>query len=193
MPIELGLPSNKVGPDEFQVLFQRSLERTRKAFRKIEVHQFFDESGDPSFDKMVAGDWDGAMEELDSIVQDQDELLAPAIRRGVSLTRLRYVSFPLTDYLRWELASYRLSEQIGEKIFISDDSLLRSELPECVVFDDHTLITLDYNRLGQFQGAGVYNSSEDIGKVIARFNDFLSGAVRLEDFLGKQGQHSLTL
>ena len=188
MPIELSAPTSVVGPDEFQEVFRHSLERTQIAFRKIEVHQFFDESGDPSFDKLMAGEWDGAMQELDSIVEDQEELLTPATNRGVSLTRLRYVSFPLTDYVRWELASYRLSERFGERISISVDPSLPRELPECVVFDDHTLIALDYDPLSQLEGARIFTGRDDVTNVIERFNHFLLGAISLNDFLRHQGE-----
>jgi hypothetical protein len=182
MPIELGTPECVLDWDAFQAQFRVALQRTQSAFRKLEVDQFYDESGDPSYDKLMAGDWDGAMAELDCIVQDQDELLSPAIRRGVSLTRLRYVSFPMTDYVRWELASYRLSENIGERVFITENKAVQSELPEFISFDEHTLITLRYDNNGVFSQAWLFSDPEKITATLRRFDTFVEFAVPLKTY-----------
>jgi len=181
--IDLGSPIAVLSKSEFEIAFRSALDRTQKAFRKVELLQFYDESGDPSFDKLVAHDWVGAMAELDSIVEGQDELLTPALKRGVSLTRLRYVEVPLTDYVRWELASYRLSQEIGERIFISLNPEILRSIPECVMFDDHTLIALNYDAVGRFAKAQVFADQDRLQFLIHKFDGFETDAEPLNDFL----------
>ncbi len=79
-----------------------------------------------------------------------------ATQAGKTMQRVRVVSHPLTDYLRFELSLYPISVEAGEDIRIAsrDD---HPELAACKadfwLFDDAVVILLTYDHHGCFLGA----------------------------------------
>ncbi|HSH60011.1 MAG TPA: hypothetical protein VK988_10290 [Acidimicrobiales bacterium] len=175
-------PARHLTPSEFQDRFREALDATRHIFRKVEALQYYDESGDPSWEAFRRGDHATAMAELDCIVDEQTELLKPALTRGVSLTRLRIVEYPVTDYVRWEFASYELSRKIGEQIFAIEKTALEGQLPDFVSFDDDILVLLEYSAEGKFCQGIEYRACREVEDLIAAYDETVARAVPAERF-----------
>jgi hypothetical protein len=87
------------------------------------------------------------------------KLLSEAASAGRRMQRVRLVSTPLTDYERFELATFRDSVAAGEEIWVCDreswERIARADnLRDFWLFDDETTITLEYDAEGRFQGTG---------------------------------------
>jgi len=74
-------------------------------------------------------------------------------RDGKRMERVRLVSYPLSDYLRFELSMYPQCVEAGEQIRIAS----LNEHPElgacnqdCWLFDDSVVLTLVYDSAGRF-------------------------------------------
>ncbi len=68
-----------------------------------------------------------------------------------TMQRVRIVSSPLSDYERFELALYRLSNRAGEEIRISNAAEIRS-FGDWWLFDGEAVIVLKYDATGRFLG-----------------------------------------
>lgn len=83
------------------------------------------------------------------------ERVRAATRAGKAMQRVRVVSHPLSDYLRFELSLYPKSVEAGEDVQIAtrDD---HPELEVCThdfwLFDDEVVVTLEYDTGGRFLG-----------------------------------------
>ena len=69
-------------------------------------------------------------------------------RAGKLMRRVRVVTYPLTDYLRMEMAWYRKSVEAGEDIRITETRLSG----DFWLFDDQTVVVLHYDSEGRFTG-----------------------------------------
>jgi len=69
-------------------------------------------------------------------------------RAGKLMRRVRVVTYPLTDYLRMEMAWYRKSVAAGEDIRITETRLSG----DFWLFDDQTVVVLHYDSEGRFTG-----------------------------------------
>jgi hypothetical protein len=119
--------------------------------------------------------------------------LAEATLAGQQWSRIHVIEKPLTDYVRFELASYVGSAAAGEQIMVADRSaaaelgelrqdfwLVDKELPGAVALMMH------YDQGGEFLGA----TAADDGRTLAwcRHARFLaaSHAVPLNDYIARQ-------
>jgi hypothetical protein len=177
-------PSKLLSPRDFQARFDEAMQATRLSSRKVEALQYYNETGDPSWERLQEGDWDGAVALLASVMAEERAELEPVIRRGVKLTRLRIIERPLTAYVRWEFESYKLSMQLGEEIRVLDAAQLRDDesLPDFILFDSDVLITLDYSPDGRYVAAHEFGPSGEIDKVIAVYDRLMRRATPLKDF-----------
>jgi hypothetical protein len=72
---------------------------------------------------------------------------------GKVLRRVRVVSYPLTDYLRMEMAWYPKSVAAGEDIRITERRLTG----DFWLFDDEAAIVMHYDQAGRFIGVETSN------------------------------------
>jgi hypothetical protein len=83
------------------------------------------------------------------------QLVRGATQTGRKMQRVRMVSHPLTDYLRFELSLFPRSVEAGEdvRIAVLDD---HPELQVCKhdfwSFDDQVVVVLEYDHIGRFLG-----------------------------------------
>ncbi len=85
-------------------------------------------------------------------------LVHHATHAGKTMQRVRVVTHPLSDYLRFELSLYPRSVAAGEDIRVAS----LDDHPELVVckqdfwlFDDIAVVVLDYDDRGGFQGSRI--------------------------------------
>jgi hypothetical protein len=86
------------------------------------------------------------------------QLVRGATQTGRTMQRVRVVSHPLTDYLRFELSLFPRSVEAGEdvRVAVLDD---HPELQVCEhdfwSFDDQVVVVLEYDNTGRFLGTRI--------------------------------------
>jgi hypothetical protein len=123
--------------------------------------------------------------EMEECMEGNRKLVA----RGVKLQRLHVVDFPLTPYLRFELAAYDMNVESGEEILVADRAWhpdLAELTQDFALFDAETThpcaVWMHYDASGK---PGEYDYTEDPADVAQciRLRDIaLAHAVPLEEF-----------
>jgi hypothetical protein len=111
------------------------------------------------------------------------------VARGVKLQRLHVVDFPLTPYLRFELAAYDMNVKSGEEILVADRAWhpdLADLTQDFALFDAETshpcAVWMHYDVAGK---PGEYDYTEDpadVARCIRLRDVALAHAVSLEEF-----------
>ena len=88
------------------------------------------------------------------------EFLSDCGRRGRTVSRVRLIPEPLTQYFEFEVRyGYRRSLDAGEDIRAIERAQLTSstaDLPDFWLFDDLAVCTIRYSALGAFEGVDVH-------------------------------------
>ena len=165
--------------------FGTAFEAARSTVLKLETRSFYNESGNPSFDAMMSGDFEGASSLIPETKledkQDYDQLAA----RYVEFIRCRPITMPLNDYLKWEFLNYDINISYGERIFIinslgAGDIFDTLALHDFMVFDARFGFVHDYDEAGKLIGGWSIENPEDICALIALHSYIRSNSV---DFL----------
>jgi hypothetical protein len=129
---------------------------------------------------------------LPELTPDNDawlELVAKARQAGKQIQRVHLVTPPLTDYLRFEFATQIPSVECGEDCRIADlsaNSDLAPVAQECQdfwLFDNSTVILLQYDEDGRFHGLQLESLRIDHYR---RLRDLtMTSAVSLKEYLAK--------
>lgn len=107
---------------------------------------------------------------------------------GKTWRRVRVVDEPLTDYQRYQLASYRESQAVGERVSI----VRRSALPVPIegdfwVFDAYTsarrAVLMRYDKQGHWLGADLVDDTATVTDLAAQLDAVATAAVSLNEFL----------
>ncbi|MFL6054036.1 MAG: DUF6879 family protein, partial [Actinoallomurus sp.] len=141
--------SAKLDLDEFGGGFARTWSRIESRFLKLECWQAYRElEASESQAAYERGDMEAACKLLQQEADGDRPLYEDVNRRGIEYARVRLVQEPLTDYLAYELVSYRIRADMGENIeVVVCDPALR--LPDehhfdFLLFDRHTALIHDY-------------------------------------------------
>lgn len=135
--------------------------------------QEFDESGVPSWDAFVAGDWNRSLMLYEHVRGELCPLMAEYASQGAAFHRIRVVEEPVTPYLQWELNIFLPRAECGERIRVVNaakisDLEARDQLREQVSIGGTTLYHVLYTEQYAPDGAVRY---EDAGAV-AEFEKF---------------------
>lgn len=111
-------------------------------------------------------------------------MVAAATAEGRSVERVRIVGIPLSDYSRYEFASYPANVAAGERVSVvprhsigAPDRSWASQ--DFWIFDDEAVALLNYDSEGCFLGAETVNP---IDAYLDAKRRALSLAIDLEDF-----------
>lgn len=84
------------------------------------------------------------------------KIITNAIDRGAIMERVHVIKKPLTDYIRFEMESYKLTTKNGEKVFLlSQEEFDKIKSPinsDFWLFDDKIVLKMSYNEEGRFLG-----------------------------------------
>ncbi|TVL91745.1 DUF6879 family protein [Streptomyces sp. SAJ15] len=164
-----------ISPDEFEKLFS---EFRREAFRLETLDDYTGSSSAEMFRVFMAGD-----PQPDDYNQEWVDEVRANIDAGKRMYRVHVLARPLTDYLRFELGwGYRKSIGAGEEFFILDitDGVNPLEdVPDFWMFDESTVVSMDYGAGGTFLGA---ESHSDMAPWLKRRDVALSRAVPFADW-----------
>lgn len=125
---------------------------TRDVFR-LEVHQSYKVAGEEA--RLAAWRAGAGWSEGVTPWQERLKLLIP---KGVRMRRVHVVELPLTEYVRWELESYRRNVKFGEEIRLVE----RERVPEGTpnidfwLFDETTVVLMHYTDEGELTERELY-------------------------------------
>jgi hypothetical protein len=159
---------------------------------KVERRQSYQEPGNPSYEALLAGDWERAVA-LAAHTHDEDKQTYAELReKGVEFLRLRILDFPITDYLRWEFEHYKVTSALGEDIRIvrlSDITELdaRVGLSDFLLFDHDAVMIHDYGTDGILGGGWVTTSPIQLSEVDEIVTALTTEARPLAAFLAQAG------
>lgn len=143
---------------------------------KLERMQEYSETGFPSWEAFMAGDWPFALrlyeEERPAITAFHDK---GRLRRS-RFCRIRVVAEPVTPYLQWELHCLRVRAACGEGIRVVAASAVSSfesagPLPELVSLCGRVLYQTRYDDRAEPDGAVRFADPE----LVAAYEDFARG------------------
>jgi hypothetical protein len=104
-------------------------------------------------------------------------------RVGKVMRRVRVVTYPLTDYLRMEMAWYRKSVAAGEDIRITETRLSG----DFWLFDDQTVVVLHYDSEGRFTGTTTEQGS--LTRYLSLRDRALADSMELSAYTARATRH----
>lgn len=162
----------------------------QREFFKVETFQSYKASfEEPAFLAFRQGELDKARELLrQNLLRDPAAAYSKIRERGIAFRRVHIVDLPLTEYLKFEIESYRVSTELGEEIsFALKDEVSKSALPapliDFLLFDDARLILHNYNASGEWNGAEVLTNGKEVSPYVALKGLLLDVAIPMEEFL----------
>ncbi len=176
------------GADSFFGRFAPAWSSVSREVLKLETRQEYREPGNPSWEKFAEGDFDEALRLLPQTRSVDVPLYDSLSARGVRFTRCRPVSFPITPYLRWEIACYDFNSKHGESILfvaIEDVAALMSDYlhHDFMVFDDTIAFVHDYDQDGEIRGGWETTDRTSIVELTELFTKFREHSRPYKEFL----------
>jgi hypothetical protein len=184
--------ATRLSLDEFGVAFASAWSRIESRFLKLECWQAYHESDtNESQAAYNRGDTEAARELLRREA-DADRLLYEDVRRrAIEYARVRLVQEPLTPYLEYELLSYRIRADLGERIEVVSCEPGR-RLPDeqrfdFLLFDRRTALIHDYGtvEVGRQTGGWLTHQPDVITSLESVVTGLRRQAVPLQRYLGK--------
>ncbi|MGP4109523.1 DUF6879 family protein [Streptomyces sp. 4N509B] len=125
---------------------------------KLERRQHFRESGVPSWEAFVRGDWSEALRLYERRRAELAALTEDKRRRRIDSRRVRVVELPIAPYVQWELNAFRVRVESGDQIRVVGPEKLRDlehggPLPELINLGGDTLYEIRYDEQGVADGA----------------------------------------
>lgn len=99
---------------------------------------------------------------LQEEAKDDQPLYDEVAARNLSFSRIRLLSYPLTDYLRYEMINYEIRSRLGENIEFIVPSFPVESYFDFLLFDSRTALIHDYGEgpVGHQTGGWVSHSPE---------------------------------
>ncbi|MEO3823069.1 DUF6879 family protein [Actinomadura sp. B10D3] len=137
--------SERLTLEGFLESFGEAWVRTERRFLKLECWQSYREAdGVRSQEAFQAGDAALARRLLEEEAMGDQPLRDEVRSRNLQFTRVRLLSYPLTDYLHYEMINYEVRSRLGEDIeFFVPPSPVESYF-DFLLFDSHTALIHDY-------------------------------------------------
>lgn len=154
--------------------FADSWEHVQYQVLKLETRQEYLEPGNASFEMLASGNFEAAVNLINEVRSQDDGLYEELKRRGVDFIRCRPVKYPFTDYLRWELETYKVSAVKGERIFCCLEKELKGffnsiATKDFMVFDSKLAFIHNYDEKGLIQGGWRIENQQDIYRLQSIF------------------------
>jgi hypothetical protein len=110
-------PGVRLGQPEYQEDFGRRMGLGDGADSwKIKRLQAYDESGFPSWEAFLAGDWEAALALIEAERAGFARFYGGFAARGASFRRVRIVEAPVSAYVQWELAEAAVDVVRGARV-----------------------------------------------------------------------------
>jgi hypothetical protein len=171
-----------VTPEEFDALF----EAFRHTVARLETLPAYDVGGQEAV--RLHAFREGLPRPVRSVSTDPwlARIAITTVTAGKCWTRVRVVDEPLTDYQRYQLASLREAQAVGEEVLLVQRSADVAG-PDFWLFDEnepdaHAVVML-YSEQGQWLGADLVTDPREVRELAERLHAVAASAVPLNEFL----------
>ncbi len=136
---------------------------------KLECLQNYQETGFPSWEAFLAGDWPGALRLIEELRPEFEQYYHRAAASGFGLHRVRVLRRPVSPYVQWELEVLNVRSQCGEDSVVLDSGRARPDLadlpdlaglPDVVVLGTQAAYRVHYSGDGSPDGATLFTAPE---------------------------------
>lgn len=167
----------------------KECERTveRDVFR-LENHRVYNVEGDRElYERFLSGE-SVAVDDPDSPYLSK---LARSRERGILRRRVRTVDFPIHDYLRYEIESYKLSNKYGEDVLFAERAIVVDCMQSTVVtndywlFDDKIVLLFHYTKDGRWLGEELVETESAVQPYLLLKQCLLEHALPMDTFLSE--------
>lgn len=181
------LVATRLLPGDFRRKFREASRGVTGRVYKLERRQTFQEPGNPSWEAFAAGDMKRALELIEEDRAAQRDFRRIFDDRAAAFYRLRVIEDPLSRYLRWELAHFRLNAEEGEKIYIVNQAMiadldLRYDLADYTIFDRSLAFFLNYSDDGLFLHADMVSDPAALAELVDISEEILARSIPFEDY-----------
>lgn len=147
-------------PTEFSDEYDVAWQNVQQRLFKLETLQYYKCDEGPFFDAFKERDYRRFVDQLVSYFDKERSKHQKLKDRAIKNTRLHIVSAPLTEYLKFEVATYAFRQALGEDVLMLDISNAVPEFLEqdLILFDNHCLFVHDFTPEGMLKG--VWKSEE---------------------------------
>jgi hypothetical protein len=129
----------------FQNAFGETWRRLERRFVKVECWQSYREAdGVRSQEAFQQGDHPLARRLLEDEAIGDRPLYDEIRTRGLDFSRIRLITHPLTEYLRYEMINYEVRTRLGERVELIRPPSPVEEYFDFLLFDSHAALIHDY-------------------------------------------------
>lgn len=178
--------------DSPQLFFKNFAEAYRiveSEISKLETRQVYDETGNQSYDLLIAGEVSESLNLIPKIREVDHQLFKKLSLKNVSFKRCRPIILPLSNYLKWEIYCYFENEKMGEEIkfldFHSNSELFNRAKHDFMIFDSKIAFIHNYNEEGRIVGGWVTRRKRLISELKHLYEDIESEAQYYKDYINK--------
>lgn len=163
-------------------------------FFKLETLQEYNTRGE---EESIRAYKEGRIDDLRDILRKRlvslsSELYGNVKRNGGRIIRLRLVDLPLTDYIKRQIESYKILEELGEEIFIMtlDDAKMilgekKDNIQDFLMFDEKRMIVNVFNDNRERTHSLISEDILEIQPFVATKHLLLPKAVPFREFFSK--------
>jgi hypothetical protein len=164
-----------------------------EGFWKLECLQNYQETGFPSWEAFLTGDWAGALRLIEELRPDFEQYYNQAAAAGFGLHRVRVLERPVSAYAQWELEVLRVRSQCGEDsvVLVDGDRTQQAgqpltDLPDVVVLGTEAAYQVHYTEDGLPDGATLFTEPEVVEGARAFIQRLYRSGERLEAFYARE-------
>ncbi|MPZ84386.1 MAG: hypothetical protein GEV28_29935 [Actinophytocola sp.] len=178
--------------ETFAIEFSDAWNNLASRFLKLECWQTYQEQeSNKSHSEYKLGNVANAAKMLENEAETDRPLYEGVKSRRLKYARVRLIKLPLTPYLRYEMISYRIREQMGENIEVvqvgSEVSLPNEEYFDFLLFDRTTALVHDYGTDGRQVGGWLVEDAETLERLERTTAQLRRHAVPIGRFLPSIG------
>jgi hypothetical protein len=177
----------QLGDEEQTKLYIESWKLVKKEFFKLETLQIYEPT--PGLQEFQKGEIEKARRLMKEFLLSDPAYPYEMIKKqGIKFIRLHIIDLPLSNYLKFEIESYKISAQLGEQIFfIKRENLkdlnLTLELKDFLMFDEKIVIVHQYDPQGVWQSSYLIEDPEEIAKYVSLKKILMTKATPMKEFL----------
>ena len=187
------MPQKLLVGDEGLKYYIQLWKSIKRSFFKLETLQTYATSLSPGWEEFQRGDMEELRSRLREMLGGDPARPYQKLKDGrVKFQRVHIVQVPLSEYLWYEIESYRISTELGEEIlFVTQKEANNIDVPvplrDFLMFDDETVILHNFTATGEFQGSELLEGEDEVGAYVQLKQALLERGVPLEEFLENQG------